>query len=540
MSEETKPEPQSILSPGEKELIRTQIERDAYKREAREAKRQVKNLRDVSEQKDFTISRYKMVLGNAIELIRKQQRALYGRSSERGKYLEVQTAELFDEAELIACGRVEEEPEPQEEEVPEEKEGNQTEKTRKPRAPYKKQDLCTLPADTPILTVDHTGEVEVPVDPNTGKPMRIVGTRSEKKVGYVRKYVIYRHLFPVFAPCEDYEPEPGEERTVVGYPKRQRLLKGTMVSETVIAEICTGKYLDHIPLHRMSLMHARNGVPISRQDMVHWIRLLSEECEPLMELFREKLFACELINMDETSHRVLREDGEKCTTSHCEVIQVGTCDAYRVVLYTFNVGKSAESLAKLLRGYCGALMTDGLSGYRVLSKKQLEGTHIRKLSCWAHARRGFVELFRINPKSKCRAVILLIKQLYIIETELRKKWAEGKYASKEEFVTERVERTKPIFARIRIWLDVNKKAAVPGSQLDKSIQYCLNRWEELIAYPREFHATPDDNLSEQFTRPFSEGESNWFFSDSVAGAKASSTVYTLAQNAKLTGINERY
>jgi hypothetical protein len=95
-----------------------------------------------------------------------------------------------------------------------------------------------------------------------------------------------------------------------------------------------------------------------------------------------------------------------------------------------------------------------------------------------------------------------------------------------------------VFKKIKKWLTDAKARALMGSQLEKATNYCLNRWDQLIAYPCEFHATPDDNLAEQLTRPFSMGASNWLFSNTDSGAKVSSVMYTLAQNAKLNKINE--
>jgi hypothetical protein len=49
---------------------------------------------------------------------------------------------------------------------------------------------------------------------------------------------------------------------------------------------------------------------------------------------------------------------------------------------------------------------------------------------------------------------------------------------------------------------------------------------------------PHNNSAELFIRPFSMGSSNWFFSDTDTRAEASSVIYTLEQNAKLSKINE--
>jgi len=134
-------------------------------------------------------------------------------------------------------------------------------------------------------------------------------------------------------------------------------------------------------------------------------------------------------------------------------------------------------------------------------------------------------------------VVAHISKLYKIESELRELWSKG-LITKGEFNELRTIQTRPVFKTIKKWIDAAKLRALVGSQLEKATNYCLNRWDQLIAYPCEFHATPDDNLAERFTRPFSMGSANWLFSDTDSGAKNSSIMYTLAQNAKLNKLNE--
>lgn len=519
----------SQLTKAEQELIKLKNERDAYKNEVEKAKNTII-------QKDFRIETQEMKLQRMTELLMAARQELYGKSSEKSEYLNnLIQGELFNESEVISALDSDSDDE-QEKDDNAGKAGNE-----KIRKPHKKQTLCTLPSDTPIIVNDHTNEVTPPVDKNTGKPMVVVGTYSEYKVTYTRKYVIIKEIFPKFGPEEGYEAEDDEKNTFIELPEEKRILKGCMIQEEMVAEIVVNKYLDFLPLYRQCEMHTRNGVPISRQNMSSWIHKFAEKTRPLMALFRKRLLQCDLINMDETSHLVLMENGKKSETTHCEVIQVGTCDDYRVVVYTFNSSKSAEALAKLLQGFSGALMTDGLSGYRILAAKGLEGTNILKLACFAHARRPFVKIVKANPKSKCRIIVNDIAKLYTIESNLRKDWDDGVFGtSKQAFNNKRIELTAPIFTKIKAWLDVNIKTAIPGSALAKGINYCLNLWEALISYPKEFFANPDDNLAERFCLPFSMGSRNWYFSDTCIGAEDSSVMFTLAQNAKLSNINEKH
>ena len=271
--------------------------------------------------------------------------------------------------------------------------------------------------------------------------------------------------------------------------------------------------------------------------MKNWLFSMSEKCGPLIELLRESLLSSPIINMDETIHRVLNIDGKASDTENYEIIQVGTSDFWRVVMFSFNVKHNSKVFASLLPNFDGTLMTDGLQSYNVAVADEKNSLNCTKLSCWAHARRGFVNLLKANSKSKCKTVVTLISKLYKIESELRELWGKG-LITKGEFNELRMVQTGPVFKKIKKWIDAAKLRALMGSQLEKATNYCLNRWDQLIAYPCEFHATPDNNLAEQMTRPFSIGASNWLFSNTDGGAEVSSVMYTLAQNAKLNNINE--
>jgi hypothetical protein len=163
-----------------------------------------------------------------------------------------------------------------------------------------------------------------------------------------------------------------------------------MIGNEVLAEIITKKYLDHMPLNRQEQHFSRMGLSISRQNMKNWIFSLATRCGPLIELLRKSLLSCPLINMDETIHRVLNIDGKASDTENYEIIQVGTCDSWRVVMFSFNVKRNSKTLAALLPNFTGTLMTDGLSSYNVAVADKKNDLNCTKLARWAHYPRSIL------------------------------------------------------------------------------------------------------------------------------------------------------
>jgi len=125
-----------------------------------------------------------------------------------------------------------------------------------------------------------------------------------------------------------------------------------------------------------------------------------------------------------------------------------------------------QVLASLLKDYTGALMVDGHESYRVAVKDHLNGLNCVKLACWAHTRRYFMDLI----KSKSESVTFLISKLYRIKTELRS-LVEKKEITREEFTDQRIQRTKPVFDKIKKWLDAFKTRAVTGALLAKVVLF---------------------------------------------------------------------
>lgn len=171
-----------------------------------------------------------------------------------------------------------------------------------------------------------------------------------------------------------------------------------MISNEILAEVITKKYLDHMPLNRLEQYFKRMGIQISRQNMKNWLFNLEKRCGPLIELLRKSLLSSPLINMDETIHRVLNIDGKPSDTENYEIIQVGTSDFWRVVMFSFNMKHNSKVFASLLPNFDGTLMTDGLQSYNVAVSDEDNSMNCTKLSCWAHARRyGIFGKIGSNP-----------------------------------------------------------------------------------------------------------------------------------------------
>lgn len=86
----------------------------------------------------------------------------------------------------------------------------------------------------------------------------------------------------------------------------------------------------------------------------------------------------------------------------------------------------------------------------------------------------------------------------------------------------------------------DKSASLRGkflksSTLGNALNYFLNEYTELSAFLKDGRFEIDNGWIERAIRKFAIGRNNWLFCDSVAGAKASSLLYSLVITAKLNG-----
>ena len=149
----------------------------------------------------------------------------------------------------------------------------------------------------------------------------------------------------------------------------------------------------------------------------------------------------------------------------------------------------------------------------------------------AHARREFEKVWKATKNEFAKEILQSIKQLYLIEREIREKDLKQKNLF-DEIQKIREEKSKPIMNEIYDKLVKYKNATPSSLGVGKAILYSINHWKKLSVYLEHPQIEIDNNLVENEIRPFVIGRKNWLFSDSPRGASASAFWYSLIQTAK--------
>jgi hypothetical protein len=137
----------------------------------------------------------------------------------------------------------------------------------------------------------------------------------------------------------------------------------------------------------------------------------------------------------------------------------------------------------------------------------------------------------VQPKGKTgRADIALslINKLYGIERDL-------KDLSDTERKVGRYEKSLPILAQLKSWIEKTQPQVTAHNALGKAISYFGKQLEQTGAIRREGYLPLDNNAAERAIRAFVIGRKNWLFSDTPKGATASARPYSLVDTAKANG-----
>ena len=442
------------------------------------------------------------------------------------------------EAGGIDIGQIQEEPEevddPEEKQEPE-KEGkgdSDPPKKKRPRHKNRRHNNVILSDDLPVEDVyeDDNSEKICECGANLDKCGEIITEKFEYVPGHFKKV---RHHRPVFK-CRNCEPAENEGPSTFITPIEDQILPNSILGNSILVRIVVLKFQYAVSLYRQEIMFQSEGVTIPRSTMSRAIIDISEALDPLYELFLEEIRAGEVINVDETTFQVLKEEDRSNTTKSQLWSMCGGNSSGRLKFFYYSEHANYETIHDLLSGdpqFSGFLQTDGKNIYEKL-KDSLGVTHV---SCLAHIRRKFVEAQKspINSNiSDCKEILLCINEVFKIEKELRS-WN----LDRNKFLEVRSDLVKPIldsiFNRVK---DLIGK--VPQKSLfGKALNYALEQLPDLYNFLLHYHLTSSNNIVENSIKAAKLGIKNFLFAGCPKGAKALAKMYTFIESAKINMIN---
>ena len=446
------------------------------------------------------------------------KRHRFGRSSEKHEaenqisFMEVDgKIVFFNEAEAVAAGEnTQEEPENVSRRKPQKKQGK------------REEDLEGLP----VVVVEHSMTDDELEDKFGKGGFKQLPDEVYRRYSFTpAKIEVEEHHVKVYAGKETEE--------IVKAPHPRTLLRGSLVSPSLEAAIMNAKYVNAVPLYRQEQEFERYGLHIPRQNMANWtIQCADRYLAVLYDYLHEKLYSYHVLQADETPVLVNKDGRPAGSKSYMWVYRTGRMYTERqIVLYEYRKTRNASHPREFLKDFNGVCVTDG---YQVYHTIEGEREDLRIAGCWSHARRRFDEAAKALPKQKqkdSRAYLALtmIQAIYQEEKQLKDLPA-GERKDRRQLSV------KPMVEAYFTWVRENLPKVPPKSKTWEGFHYSLNQEKYLKVFLDDGEVPMDNNAAEQSIRGFCIGKKNWVMIDTIAGAKASAIIYSIAETAKANNL----
>jgi len=351
-----------------------------------------------------------------------------------------------------------------------------------------------------------------------------IGSDVTEQLDYVPpKIQVLQHVRKKYA-C------PGCDQCVKTAPLPPQILPRSNAAPGLLAHLVTSKYVDAMPLYRQETIFARYGVSLPRATQAAWIIALAEKIQPLINLMDERLRSSGYIRIDETPVQVLKSD-RPAEAEHWMWVRVAGPPRQRIILFDYDPSRGTDAAGRLLDGAHGIIQSDGHYAYDHIARQ----SNLIHCGCIAHLRRKFFDAIKALPRdvrkqsTAAHEAVRRIDELYAIEREIDA-------MTDAERVAVRREKSLPRLESLQVWAMELLTSTLASGKLGEALVYLRNQWPKLIRYVDHGEAAIDTNLAENAIRPFALGRRNWMFADTVSGAKASASLYSLVQTARANEI----
>jgi transposase len=393
------------------------------------------------------------------------------------------------------------------------------------RAEKRRASRGALPVDLPRVHV--TIAPEDTDCPCCRAPMHVIGEDTSQRLDVIpaqfRVMVTHR---PKYA-CR------GCEQAVVQAPAPERLIKGGLPTEAMVASVLVGKYAWHLPLYRQAQMLAVQGLDLKRSILAFWVGYAAAELKPVWLRLRELILASGKIAVDETIAPVL--DPGRGRTKQGYFWAMARDDRPwggpepPAIAYSYAPGRGAVHALKLLDDYRGIVQCDGYAAYKTIAAAG-PGEAITLAFCWAHLRRRFFDLAKGGDAPIANEALERIAELYAIEKTIR-----GRSADERRIV--RQNKSKPLVVALRAWFEHQLTLVSGKAPIADEIRYGLNHWDGLIRFLDDGRIELDTNIVERGIRPIVLNRKNALFAGHDEGAKNWACIASLIETCKLNGVD---
>ena len=470
---------------------------------------------------------YRKLYLSALEQIRKLELGILGQKAERISGTDGQLTLAILET-LLGSDRDEPAKAPDDEEEQEEKEPKPrkgTPRRTRPPAELPRVQIEIIPPEVQRKGLDAYVRIsEEVVESLENRPasqvvVRVVKPKFKEK-GSIDDQVQPSEVGASLGDEESKSSEPGEEKPVKIYVAEtpELPIKRGSAGPGFLAQSIVRRWQDHLPLHRMESIYAREGVHIARSTMCGWHEELAALTRPVINAMWKDALKQPYLCTDATG--VLVQAKEKCRHGHFWVVIAPE----HHVLFQYSRKHDSDAVDRMLKGYEGYVVADAHAVYDHLFGEN----GAIECGCWAHARRYYFKALGSDPE-RARVGLGMINALFRIERSIAN-------APRKKREKVRSEKSRPIVERYFEWSRSEVVRVVDETPIARAIRYSLNQEVALRRFLEDGRLPIHNNLSELHLRRQKIGGKNWLFVGSDDAAEVNAVFTSLLASCQLHGI----
>jgi len=320
-----------------------------------------------------------------------------------------------------------------------------------------------------------------------------------------------------------------EEQGVAMAPLPVRIIAKSLVSDRIIIDTIVGKYANHNPLYRQSVILLRDaGIDISRATMCGWVMTVGEMLAPVVGAMRRELLAGSYIQADETTVDVQMHD-RRGKNHQGYLWQYGTPGG--ATIFDFRMGRGREGPARFLDKFEGILQTDGYAAY----DSGVGGPKMVHAACWSHARRGFVDAIKLNKLDAASiSIVELMDQLFAIDARARNEKMD--HAARHVL---RQQEAPPLLDKIHAQILALTKNVLPKSAAGEACTYTIKLWKKLTCFLEYPELELSNNQAENSMRGVALGRKNWIHIGSKEAGPRVAAILSVVESCRRLRVSVR-
>jgi transposase len=394
----------------------------------------------------------------------------------------------------------------------------------------KKGDREKLIAELPRETVECILSPEEAHCRICSSEMKIIGKKKVRsEVEYIPARLVMKDYVQYVYKCTECGKDHDRPYDMIcSAPVPAPVLRHSFASPSIVAWIMYQKYMMSVPLYRQERDFKRMGVALKRDTMANWLILTADYwLKPLYYRMHRQLLKCGIIMSDETTWQVNHEEGKKASSkSYIWIHRSGSCEGSPIILYEYTRTRSGDHAKAFLAEFHGFHVSDAYAGY-----EKVEG--ITRCLCYSHLRRYYLDAIPLDSgKKEIPGSGGAIGRAYCDKLfRLERKWKELTPVERKK---NRLIYSVPVMDAFFSWAE---STMTDQANLSKALKYTLNHKKYFTNFLLDGRIPLSNNLSEIAVKPVAITRKNSLFSDSVEGAKASATIFSIIGTAAANGLD---